>query len=116
MLLVACYVKVGVVEPFDPRPYSRTWFLHQDEPIFLKQLLARGHEIFGEPQPADIILWRIGRQFAHAGIVTEWPYVIHAFAEEGIVTEANVDLPGVMTDAKKHPRRFFSAWPDGAQA
>jgi hypothetical protein len=29
MLLVRVYCDVGLVEPFDPRPYTRDWFMHR---------------------------------------------------------------------------------------
>ena len=45
MLLVRVYCDLGLVEPFDPRPYTRDWFLHRDEERYLGFLLARSREV-----------------------------------------------------------------------
>jgi cell wall-associated NlpC family hydrolase len=110
MLIVRCFVDAGAVEPFDPRPYSRTWFLHRDEEQYLAHILKRGGEIEGPPGPGDIVMWRIGRLYAHGAIVSEWPRVIHAYAPARMVIESDVSLAGVMNDEAVHPRRYFSVW------
>ena len=51
MLLVRVYCDLGLVEPFDPRPYTRDWMLHRDEERYLGFLLARAKR-FGRPGPA----------------------------------------------------------------
>ena len=35
LLLVRVYCDLGLVEPFDPRPYTRDWFLHRSEERYL---------------------------------------------------------------------------------
>ena len=35
MLLVRVYCDLGLIEPFDPRPYTRDWFLHRSEERYL---------------------------------------------------------------------------------
>jgi cell wall-associated NlpC family hydrolase len=45
MLLVRVYCDLGLVEPFDPRPYTRDWFLHRSEERYLGFLLAHSHEV-----------------------------------------------------------------------
>jgi NlpC/P60 family putative phage cell wall peptidase len=110
LLLVRVYCDLGLVEPFDPRPYTRDWFLHRNEERYLGFLLARSHEV-REPALGDIILFRIGRCFAHAGIVSrvEPLAIIHAFAPSSHVVEdviaANADLLGRIKTAK-----FASYW------
>ena len=82
MLLVRVYCDLGLVEPFDPRPYTRDWFLHRNEERYLGFLLARSKEV-RSPGLGDIILFRIGRCFAHAGIVSRVDplNIIHAFRQ-----------------------------------
>src|SRR5271156_6870557 len=41
MLLVRVFCDLGLVEPFDPRPYTRDWHLHRGEERYLSALLAR---------------------------------------------------------------------------
>ena len=107
MLLVRVFADTGLIEPIDPRPYSKTWFLHRDSEMYLDGVLKYTREIFTPPQPGDIVLCKIGRLFAHGGIVTTWPKVIHAFAQARMVLEDNVGLQGKYEVVEK---RFFSYW------
>jgi hypothetical protein len=110
MLLVRVYCDSGLVEPFDPRPYTRDWFLHRDEERYLGFLLARSREV-KTPGLGDIILFRIGRCYAHGGIVSRLDPLgmIHAFAPTRCVVEdiidRNAELAGRMKAAK-----FASYW------
>ena len=45
MLLVRVFCDLGLVEPFDPRPYTRDWHLHRGEERYLGFLLDRAHEV-----------------------------------------------------------------------
>lgn len=107
MLIVRSFVDTGMIAPFDPRPYPKAWFLHRDEPRFLEFVLDHSIEIESDPKPADIVLWRVGRQFAHGGIVTSWPRVVHAYAQARIVLEEDISRAGIKTDTIRHPRRIF---------
>lgn len=110
MLLVRVYCDLGLVERFDPRPYTRDWFLHRDEERYLGFLLARSHEV-REPELGDIVLFRMGRCFAHAGIVSraEPLTVIHAFSGARCVVEDTIShLPELSTRLKT--AKFASYW------
>ena len=72
MLLVRVYVDCGLVPAFDPRPYPVQWHLHRSDERYLGFLIARGIEVEA-PEPGDIVVWRIGRAYAHGGVVTGWP-------------------------------------------
>ena len=109
MLLVRVYCHVGLVEPFDPRPYTRDWFMHRGEEKYLGFLFDRALEV-REPGLGDTVVFRIGRLFAHAGIVSRIDplSVIHAFAPLGCVVEDIVacgELAGKFKTAK-----FASYW------
>jgi hypothetical protein len=60
MLLVRVYCDLGLVERFDPRPYTRDWFLHRNEERYLGFLLARSREV-RTPLEGDIVLFKVGR-------------------------------------------------------
>jgi len=92
MLIVRIYVDLGLVEPFDPRPYTRDWMLHRDEERYLRFVLARSGEV-AEPGQGDVILFRFGRCFSHGGIVTiaKPLTIVHAFAPVGAVIEEEVE-------------------------
>lgn len=85
MLLVAVYRAAGhIPEELDPRPYPAQWHLHRGEEQYrnIVQMFAR--EVPGPPERAplsgDVVLFKVGRLFAHGGIVTDWPKIIHARA------------------------------------
>ena len=46
----------------------------------------------GEPQPGDVSVYRVGRCFSHGAIVTEWPFIIHAFRDERAVVITRFDV------------------------
>jgi hypothetical protein len=105
MLLVRVYCDLGLIDPFDPRPYTRDWMLHRDEERYLGLLLARAR-LVDTPGLGDVILFKIGRCFAHGGIVmTTAPLTIcHAFAPAGYVIEdviaRNAELAARLRSAK----------------
>jgi NlpC/P60 family putative phage cell wall peptidase len=110
LLLVRVYCDLGLVEPFDPRPYTRDWFLHRNEERYLGFLLARSKEV-RTPGLGDIILFRIGRCFAHAGIVSsiEPLSIIHAFAPSSHVVEDVIEANAELLDRMK-TAKFASYW------
>jgi cell wall-associated NlpC family hydrolase len=110
MLLVRVYCDLRLVDRFDPRPYTRDWFLHRNEERYLGFLLERSREV-RSPGLGDIVLFRVGRCFAHAGIVSSVAplTIIHAFSNTGCVVEdvveSNSELAGRIKNAK-----FASYW------
>lgn len=109
MLLVRVYADLGLIEPFDPRPYTRDWFLHRSEEKYLGHLFDRAHEV-REPGLGDVAVFRIGRLFAHAGIVSrlEPLAVIHAFAPARVVIEDFVGAGELKEKLKT--AKFASFW------
>jgi hypothetical protein len=110
MLLVRIYCDLGLVKPFDPRPYTRDWFLHRDEERYLGFLFDRSHEVRA-PGLGDVAILRIGRLFAHAGIVSRLdPFcIIHAFAPARFVIEDVVKASAELAERMK-TARFASFW------
>lgn len=110
MLLVRVFCDLGLVASFDPRPYTRDWMLHRDDERYLGFLVASAREVEA-PQPGDVILFRVGRCYAHGGIVTlpDPLTILHAFAPAARVLEEpvarNARLAGRFAAA-----RFFSHW------
>ena len=107
MLLVRVYCDLGLVEPFDPRPYTRDWMMHRNEEKYLGFLLARARIVEG-PDVGDVALFRVGRCFAHGGIVSksEPLTMIHAHAQAGRVIEDEVERCALAP----RPRAFASYW------
>jgi len=110
MLLVRVYCDLKLVERFDPRPYTQDWMMHRNEERYLGFLLERAH-IVGKPDPGDVILFKIGRCFAHGGIVskTEPLSIIHAFLPAGVVLEDEIARSGELSERMK-TAKIASYW------
>lgn len=78
--------RVGLVDFFRPDHYPPDWAMHRDEERYLGWLDQYARPITGEPKPADVAVFKVGRCFSHAGIVTTWPLMIHASASDRIVS------------------------------
>ena len=97
MLLVAVFQEVGALpRGFDPRPYSPQWHLHRSEEVYLAGLDAWLRPLpDGAPvQAGDVLVWRFGRTFSHAGLVVQQGdhlEVVHALVQVGEVTLDRMD-------------------------
>src|SRR5574337_4466 len=110
MLLVRVYCDLGLVNPFDPRPYTRDWMLHRDDERYLDCLLARSREV-PLPEMGDVILFRFGRCFSHGGIASgAHPLtIVHAFAPAHAVLEEEVMRSAELAD-RLRLAKFASIW------
>ena len=105
-LLAAVYEEAGIMLHIETEHYSPQFFLHHDEERFLSYVLSRAIEIKErDAKPADFLVYRIGRVFAHGAIVIDpgWPHILHAYKAEGFVTTGLGDIG----ELGPRPRRFF---------
>jgi NlpC/P60 family putative phage cell wall peptidase len=112
LLLLRVYADLGLIEPFDPRPYPADWMLHRSEEKFLKIVLARAHEISpDQAEPGDVVLFRVARCFAHGGIITiaKPLTVVHAYSHAWQVVEERADQSAIMARQLK-TAKFASYW------
>jgi cell wall-associated NlpC family hydrolase len=81
MLLVRVYLKCcpWLPQDIDPRPYPQFWYLHRDEERYLGWIWNYCEKV-EKPEPADIVMYRIGRTVSHGGIVLDDQHLIHAWA------------------------------------
>lgn len=103
MLCVRVFVDLGLVPPFDPRPYKPQWFMHQEEPLFLQWLNkvgARPIEV-SSTLPGDIVMLNFGKHAAHGAIVIDEGVVVHAYKPLGCV---------MRDDRRGIAHRVSSAW------
>jgi cell wall-associated NlpC family hydrolase len=94
MILVAVYGNVGLIpKAFDPRPYPPDWHIHRNEEKYMDNMRHWAKQVHAPPLrmplAGDLVMFKIGRVFAHGGIITEWPKIIHAVGNSR-VTEANI--------------------------
>src|SRR5580692_7984880 len=93
LLIWKCYSDLGLIDSPDPRPYSSDWMLHKSEEKFLNIVMAHAREITAsEAEPGDVVLFKLGRCYAHGGIITvQKPLtIVHAFAQAKRVVEEEV--------------------------
>ncbi len=105
-LLAAIYEEAGIMIHVATEHYSPQFFLHRDEERFLSYVTPRTFEIEEkDAKPADFLVYKIGRVFAHGAIIIEpgWPHILHAYSKEGFVTTGLGDA----AELGPRPRRFF---------
>lgn len=110
MLLIGVYANVGLIPHIDPRPYSPTWHLHRNEEAYMGYVLQFAKQIPGPPKPADVVMFKLGKVFAHGSIVVQWPWVIHAIGNMAVLRE-DVSKNTIGKRALWNmPRQFYSIW------
>ena len=107
-LLAEVAIEAGITERFQIQHYSPQFMLHSGNPLFESYVTRFAHEIEeAAAQPGDIVLYQIGRSFAHGAIIIEWPTkIIHAFKTFRCVAETH----GFEADLKGRKTKFFSLW------
>lgn len=104
------YTRASIVPP-QKLPFYRPDFMnHQAEETYLNGLLAHGREV-KTPLPGDVAIFKWGRIYAHAGIVVDWPWMLHAAPGIGVIR-----MRGDTGRLCGRPVKFISAFDDGASA
>ena len=89
-LLAEVYEKAGVIPHVEIPFYPPDWNLHRDAERYLEGVMRYACEVPARdnpnpPQPGDIAVFKFGRCFAHGAIVLQWPRLIHAWHNAGVV-------------------------------
>lgn len=103
----AVFHEAGLTPFMEHEKYSPQWYLHRSEEKALSIILDRAC-ITERKDPANLIVYRVGRAFAHAALILEWPKIIHANKRVGRVEIA----PGNEGILLKRPHILFTIWPD----
>lgn len=94
-ILAAVYEAVGLIPSYDPGQYPSDWHLHRDDSRYLEAVELYAKKINSNPKPGDIVLYKYGRCIAHGAIVIQWPTILHAYVNKGVIlddAEANREL------------------------
>jgi cell wall-associated NlpC family hydrolase len=93
MLLCCVFHDAGVLPWIDPRPYPHDWMLHRSDERYLLGLDEYAHKLPAgtPPEPGDIQTFRFARTHSHAGIISVWPRMVHAYLPAGRVILDRVD-------------------------
>lgn len=84
MLPVQVFCGLGIVPPFDPRPYAPDWMLHRDTERYRDWVKQFADQV-ETPERGDLVLFRIGRCYSHGAIVVGDGRMIHADMRAGRV-------------------------------
>jgi cell wall-associated NlpC family hydrolase len=89
-LLAEVYEKAGVIPHVEVPFYPPDWNLHRAAERYLDGVMSYAREVPARddavsPQPGDIAVFKFGRCFAHGAIVLQWPRLIHAWHNSGVV-------------------------------
>jgi cell wall-associated NlpC family hydrolase len=117
MLLAEVYERAGLIPHVSASHYPRDWHFHASQEgaqRFLSYILPHAVEIPGPPGPGDVVTYHIGKGFAHAGIVVEWPEIIHSDMECRRVIRADGTQGrfAVQGNGEMRPVKFFTLWAD----
>lgn len=93
----------GLCDEIPLEQYPPDWHLHRSTERYLAKVLERTRPV-DYPQPGDIVLFKVGRCFAHGGVVTQWPSMVHAWKDNRVVCEERADR-GRLADREV---KFFS--------
>lgn len=108
MLPAEAYFACGLIPQQEVEYYPGDWHLHRGAERYLERVKRYAHEV-AAPLPGDLVLYRYARAFAHGGIITGWPSIIHALKGVG-VTEDDGTAPHLAQERSGKPRErlFFS--------
>lgn len=110
-LLKCVFRNAGIVQDFQVGTYSPQRFLHQSEEHYLEFVESYAREIDeGSAKPGDIVLYRIGKAYAHGAIIVDpgWPHIIHAYYAAHAVVRGIGNQGSLGRPVRK--AKFFSRW------
>jgi cell wall-associated NlpC family hydrolase len=107
--LAEVYERAGVIDHIDIPLYTRDVMLHSSDEGMLESIQQMASKEVLRPLPGDIVLFRQGRVFAHAGIVAGWPRIIHPVINKGVVQEDVLPTrPIYYYKGQKRPMKFLT--------
>lgn len=110
-LLVRAFCDCGLVPPFETGAYPADFHMHRDEPRYL-EFVEKYLTETASPQPGDAVVFKIGRTWAHGGLITAIkPYlvIVHAYLNARVVLEEQLRPEHELMKPIRAPR-FFTLW------
>lgn len=117
-LLNQAFAGAGLLSrALDLGQYNIDWHLHRSEEKYLEVIEQYCHRVDDcdlplkdradfTAQPGDILVFKVGRTYSHGAIVSNWPYIIHAYFRARIVEETSI----INTEMADYPMRVYSYW------
>lgn len=106
-LLYQVYNPFVRMRPF-PKNYPPDWALHRENEIYLDFIRPYTFEV-ERATPGGMALFKVGRNWSHAAIVTEKIKFIHSWGrnQHGGVVECGLGFFALGGDGKIRPVRYF---------
>ena len=85
-LLIGVYEEAGILKPGEiiHGAYTHDFHLHRSEEKYLSWIEKYCDRV-NQSEPGDIVTFKFGRCVSHAGIVLDWPRIIHAYVGYGVI-------------------------------
>lgn len=109
--LAEVYERAGIIPHVDIPQYSNQWHLHRTQERYQNGVSEYCVETT-ERLPGNIIMWKIGRVFSHAGIIVDYPIIVHSLIKVG-VQKMDIEKPnGILLtkDNVRRPVKYFDFW------
>ena len=107
-LPAAVYGALGLIPEVPVEDYPPDWHIHNGDERYLEEVFKHAVELPAPPAPGGFIMWKVGRAYAHGGIVIDYPLVIHAVAGHGVVWgDASRDCLGAKHRLADLSPRYF---------
>ena len=102
---------LGPFAPF-PNDYAQDWAVHREGEIYLSFIEKHVIEV-SKPIMGGLAMFKIGRAFAHAAIVTEKKTFIHAYGrtQHGAVIESKLQFFRMGNGNKPREVKYFDVDP-----
>ena len=106
-LLYQVYNPFVRMRPF-PKNYPPDWALHQESNLYLDFIRPYTVEV-GSPIPGGMALFKVGRSWSHAAIMSDKLRYIHSWGrnQHGCVNESGLSFFCIGYGAKMRPVRYF---------
>lgn len=98
LLLCEVYHAAGVIPFVDPTPYPQNWHIHRSGERYMGWVDKFATLQTAPPQVGDLLLFRFGRAFSHAGIYVGDHRVVHSLADHGVIETSLAEPPLVGRD------------------
>jgi cell wall-associated NlpC family hydrolase len=123
MFPLEAYREAGLIDEIEIPFYPPDWHLHRSDEIYLGIVNRYAREVTGNrlqgagqthstvpchlspvPSAGDLVLYQFGRTWSHGAIVLEWPLIIHAVVQHGVIL-SDGEKDGMLIGRQ---RRLFS--------
>jgi len=98
---------IGPFKPF-PKDYAQDWSVHRDDDVYMDFILPYVTEV-QKPFLGGLAMFKIGRNFCHAAIITGRNKYLHAWGrtQHGCVTETGKDFFRMGNGGKLREVKYF---------